>query len=230
MGDDNHVGADMTREEMVKWCDATAEAFDEMAEDDNRDGYERGGLVADADVLRVIRAAIAAPATAQSGMEAGLREAMKIARRAGHGGVAEAIEAAIPATAQGVGVMLPRASDDEAKAGWTLPMTLLSKWLEEATRDGFGQELILEEVEAIALAVERHIQALTPPAPWKPPPEAERPDGYSCLIWVYGGWEKGPGGGQCGNGGHTGISMTPPPPSPRFPPWVTPRVTKWRTR
>lgn len=44
-------------------------------------------------------------------------------------------------------------------------------------------------------AIERlqdFISGLASPAPaWSPPPEADRPDGYSCLIWVHGGWCKG---------------------------------------
>jgi hypothetical protein len=32
--------------------------------------------------------------------------------------------------------------------------------------------------------------ALTPPAPWAPPPEEERPEGYRCLGKVYGYWRE----------------------------------------
>jgi hypothetical protein len=36
---------------------------------------------------------------------------------------------------------------------------------------------------AINEAVQAIDAALTPPDPWSPPPEAERPDGYRCWSW-----------------------------------------------
>ncbi len=51
--------ADLTK--LIEWCDHTAEAFDEMSNDMDRDAYEREALACDAAMLREVRAALAMP-------------------------------------------------------------------------------------------------------------------------------------------------------------------------
>jgi hypothetical protein len=54
---------------------------------------------------------------------------------------------------------LPRATGRDKRAGWTLPVDLLCELRKEAEKAGFGDGLVLEDVEAIALAAERRVLA-----------------------------------------------------------------------
>jgi hypothetical protein len=135
--------------------------------------------------LRRALAALATPATAQSGTlcdrvwfdGTGEWFTAEEVERHGTDGLREFVAVdSLPATAQGVDVASAVVWKQAAEICETCAAMYAQSGMHEA-----------EKAMQIRAAAFRELP-LTPPAPWQPPPEGERRETFQCLGWCDGEW------------------------------------------
>jgi hypothetical protein len=175
MGRNLYVGADMTREQQLEAALEAADALNEQAAH-----VAQGGCIPAMNIHESARNLIP------------LVNAYDKARDAARAALAA------PATAQGVDVAsdcrqwfhfpieMPLSADDQGPATVGVDATRITYevWDQALTTHASFDNLPDAINESIRL------NALPSPAPWQPPPEAEREDGFECLGWRREGeWE-----------------------------------------